>query len=599
MPGLDWDLNLDPDLQAAARRLSFSDADFPSSRRGLSDMKVPRLDPRIHATSPRKNRLPTINEKSSDELAMAQAPALEQCTWPPSSLGTAGWLYQERGETLTPTGGAPVATLLPLALPGSSQSQQLLEAGAAARTLEQLRQEESLASFGEHQQRCQQASAMEAGLQQAWAAAAAAALPQSQVRMLYTVDGGAAGYETKWDELHPVCQGLLLQIEENIREYRDDSERLDQCSHFDDLSPFNFEFDAGQIIQEAVSISTIMNREKISIESLMTVIKEIMCNTDFAIRSYVKLRPRFVRLSTGIANHSGSSDAQTDFSQLLTMAPSFHHCSSATRRPSPFVQQTVARFEDHLGECCKWILELEQLVQIKNDKTFAESLESLSKVMSNIHDYLIHVASKVEHIHQSAETMKTQYLKDQQCRGDLSNPFHKANRREEAKQQATAGIIHPMLHLSPLGQPTTLVAVPMISSQLQQTSFPIVATSPSSYPALPLPSVLPSFSMQTSPAPSTNPFSSSGSVLQSTPFGSLSTLELGSMPVSSLFRTGIPSSATSLFSIPYGDNYNPGSLICSYRWNGSFRHQSYTFCWKEATQKKPLAVHFIFSCMSI
>jgi nucleoporin p58/p45 len=127
----------------------------------------------------------------------------------------------------------------------------------------------------------------------------------------------------------------------------------------------------------------------------MTVIKEIMCNTDFAIRSYVKLRPRFVRLSTGIANHSGSSDAQTDFSQLLTMAPSFHHCSSATRRPSPFVQQTVARFEDHLGECCKWILELEQLVQIKNDKTFAESLESLSKVMSNIHDYLIHVASKV------------------------------------------------------------------------------------------------------------------------------------------------------------------------------------------------------------
>jgi len=61
-----------------------------------------------------------------------------------------------------------------------------------------------------------------------------------------------------------------------------------------------------------------MDREKISIESLMTVIKEIIWNTDFAIRSYVKLRPRFVRLSAGIANHSGSSDAQTDFSQLLT-----------------------------------------------------------------------------------------------------------------------------------------------------------------------------------------------------------------------------------------------------------------------------------------
>jgi len=138
-----------------------------------------------------------------------------------------------------------------------------------------------------------------------------------------------------------------------------------------------------------------MNREKISIESLMTVIKEILWNTDYAIHSYVKPRPRFVHLSAGIANHSGSSDAQTDFSQLLTVAPSFHCYSSATRRPSPFVQHTVARFEDQLGECCKWILDLEQLVQMKNGKTFAESLESLSKVVSNIHDYLMHVASKV------------------------------------------------------------------------------------------------------------------------------------------------------------------------------------------------------------
>ncbi|XP_039782443.1 uncharacterized protein LOC120649652 isoform X6 [Panicum virgatum] len=335
MPGLDWDLNLDPELQAAARRLSFSDADFPSSRCGLSDLKVPHPNPIFHATSRNQSRLPTISENTSDELAATQAPALEQCTGPPLSLGTAGWLYQGRGETPTPTAGAPVATSLPLASPGSSQSQQFLDAGAAARMLEQRRQAELLGSFGEHQQRRQQGLAADAGLQQA----AAAARPQPQVLMLYTVDGGAAGYDTKWDELHPVSQGLLLQIEDNIREYRYDSEQLDECSHLDDLSPFNFEFDAGQITQ-------------------------------------------------------------------------------------------------------------------------------------------------VEHNHQSAETMKTQYLKDRRCRDDWSNPFHKANRREEAKQQATAGIIHPMLHLSPLGQPTTLVAVPMISSQLQQTLFPIVATSPSSYPVL-------------------------------------------------------------------------------------------------------------------
>jgi len=212
MPGLDWDLNLDPELQAAARRLSFSDAIFPSSRGGLSDIEVPRLNSIFHATSRNdKNRLPTINENSSDELAMMQAPALEQCTGPPPSLGTAGWLYQGWGGMPTPTAGAPVATSLPLAPPGLSQSQQLLEAGAAARMLEQRRHAELLGPFGEHRQRRQQALAAEAGLQQAWAAAAAR--PQPQVLMLYTVDGGAAGYDTKWEDLHPVSQGLLLQIE--------------------------------------------------------------------------------------------------------------------------------------------------------------------------------------------------------------------------------------------------------------------------------------------------------------------------------------------------------------------------------------------------
>jgi nucleoporin p58/p45 len=50
---------------------------------------------------------------------------------------------------------------------------------------------------------------------------------------------------------------------------------------------------------------------------------------------------------------------------------------------------------------------------------------------------------------------------------------------------------------------------------------------------------LPPSSTQTSPAPSINPFSSSGPVLQS-------------MPAASLSRTGIPSSATSLFPVPSG-----------------------------------------------
>jgi hypothetical protein len=48
--------------------------------------------------------------------------------------------------------------------------------------------------------------------QQGWAAAMRARALVQQLR-LYTVAGGPVGYETKWEELHPVSQRLLLRIE--------------------------------------------------------------------------------------------------------------------------------------------------------------------------------------------------------------------------------------------------------------------------------------------------------------------------------------------------------------------------------------------------
>ncbi|OQU90933.1 hypothetical protein SORBI_3001G078300 [Sorghum bicolor] len=150
------------------------------------------------------------------------------------------------GETLAATVGVPVATWLAFASPAQLQSQQAQEVAAATRMLEQRRHEEERASFAEYQQQRQHALAAEAGLQQALAAQ-----QESQQLMLYTLDGRAASYETKWDDLHPVSQGLLLQIEDIIREHRDDSEQLDQYRCFDDLSLCNmsFELDANQITQ--------------------------------------------------------------------------------------------------------------------------------------------------------------------------------------------------------------------------------------------------------------------------------------------------------------------------------------------------------------
>jgi len=132
-----------------------------------------------------------------------------------------------------------------------------------------------------------------------------------------------------------------------------------------------------------------MEREKASIQELMTVVNEMMWNTEFAIRSYLMLRPRFTRPGAGVAN-GGSSNPSSGANQ-----PVVDFYSGVPKRPSIFMQHTVNRFECYLAECCKWISELEQLVQMETNKRSSDSLESLPKVMSNVHDYFIYVASKV------------------------------------------------------------------------------------------------------------------------------------------------------------------------------------------------------------
>ena len=65
--------------------------------------------------------------------------------------------------------------------------------------------------------------------------------------------------------------------------------------------------------------------------------------------------------------------------------------------------------------------------------------------MANVQDYLIYVASKVENLHQHAETLRTQYLNDLRNCGNWNDPFVEADRKEAAKQEAAARIVHPTL----------------------------------------------------------------------------------------------------------------------------------------------------------
>ncbi|KAL3833384.1 hypothetical protein ACJIZ3_008120 [Penstemon smallii] len=396
--------------------------------------------------------------------------------------------------------------------------------------------------------------------------------PQQQQQQLYLVtnDKTPATYSTKWADLHPDSQKFLLQIEERILEYRDESQRLDQCSRLYDslVSNNGFDIDASYIVQELGGISISMERQKATLQELMTVVKDMLRNTEVAVRSFMILQPRFSHqnkaAATSATQSSGAIVPQTSTAQAAanSIVPVFDFYSGLPKKPSPFLQQTVARFEKDLSQYRQWIEELEQLLLLDSEKNSFDQnsslLQSLPKVMENVHGFFVHVASKVESIHQYIESMKTAYLADQRHRGDGNNPFLEADRRETAKLEAASRRVHPTLHLPAVSQPTTQVTGPFASSAAPgastatNTPAPVLASTGSGSSLFSTPSAAMTssslFSTPATSAPTSSLFGFGTAASPQSPFDSAST---SAFNISNPLFSTTPSSGVSNFATPF------------------------------------------------
>ncbi|CAN1225203.1 Nuclear pore complex protein NUP58 [Linum grandiflorum] len=400
---------------------------------------------------------------------------------------------------------------------------------------------------------------------------------QQQQLYLFTNDKAPATYSTKWADLHPDSQKLLLLIEERILEHRDESQRLDQCSRLYDSSVSNegFELDASHIVQELGGINTAMERQKAVLQEHMTNVKDMLRNTEMAVRSFMMLRPRFLHSATGGSSNvtassqpSGGIGAPSSTSQPMStaIAPVFDFYSGVPKKPSPFLNQTVLRFEKYLGECRQWIEELEQLLLLDSYRNSSQPgsslLQSLPKVMSNVHDFFVHTAAKVESIHQYIESMRAAYLVDQRRRGEGNDPFLEADRRESARQEAAAKRVHPTSHLPANSQPSTQVA-----GLLTSTVAPAASTAPqtASSGAFAPSSSTAGTSLFATPAisaPTSSLFGQTGASPQSSLFTPASTPSLFSNTASA-FTSATPAAGGGLFSTPFASgnvNFHDPSL---------------------------------------
>lgn len=141
----------------------------------------------------------------------------------------------------------------------------------------------------------------------------------------------------------------------------------------------------------------------------MVVVKDLLRNTEVAVRSFMMLRPRFLHPTAGGAS-TATAPTQTPGATVppgsssqpaaASIVPVFDFYSGLPKKPSPFIEQTVARFEKYLVECRQWIEDLERLLLLDSERNSfndgSSLLQSLPRVMSNVHEFFVHVAAKVK-----------------------------------------------------------------------------------------------------------------------------------------------------------------------------------------------------------
>lgn len=158
------------------------------------------------------------------------------------------------------------------------------------------------------------------------------------------------------------------------------------------------------VCQQIRGLCIAHQKEHILAEELRDVSMKILRATDDAVRSYTELRNKFhlpssirassVHTSTQMAGLAGIYSAADQPSMPFPAASGFPFMIA---RPSSFMLKTLARFDQYLTKISQQIVELEQLVQPTSEfsSSSVSSLQSIPRIMSNVHDFFIHVAAKV------------------------------------------------------------------------------------------------------------------------------------------------------------------------------------------------------------
>ncbi|ONK76004.1 uncharacterized protein A4U43_C03F22830 [Asparagus officinalis] len=215
---------------------------------------------------------------------------------------------------------------------------------------------------------------------------------------------------------------MFLEINERIQQYKDESETVDRCERLYGTFGDKFDIEVERTSQEIRRLDIFFKEKKTDVQQMLSVTRD-METLEASISS----------------NLSSASSYGLSSCNMGLPGTSFYR--GLLMRPTPFLQNTVERFQNKLRECGKWLDENEQLILMDTfgpSSSFSSLPWAIKDTMSSTHEFFVYVAGKVEKLHEMVESLKKNFLLGWQQQGQRGNPFFEADRQEAARQENAA-----------------------------------------------------------------------------------------------------------------------------------------------------------------
>lgn len=250
-----------------------------------------------------------------------------------------------------------------------------------------------------------------------------------QVTALTTKDGRPITHSSKWDDLSPQTQQYLTELEKVVVQYREDCRQLDADPRLASGSGANEQQEAIQarargLSQSIAGLGSAVKADVEQVAGLREAVLYLVRATETALHTFKR-------------SHAWREAAKTGApvaSQDLAGPPVL---------PSMFLREAISGFQDRLRQHQAAVAELEQVLLASGAGPMlrhggggsqpADGLQALQGALTNLHDYLIHTAARLQALDDRVAVVRDSYLARQRAVGNTSDPFAEEERRQQRK----------------------------------------------------------------------------------------------------------------------------------------------------------------------